>query len=146
MPRRAGHPSHRSCRPPAPGRAAAVSPVFLGRLSKPSCPPPPLAPTVARRTPSPSNRAVVSPEPSIPRLAAATAVARLRQGHHRPALRSNSVPSNLSTTPRRPRPAPPPDLAGFLPTSPAAGPEDPIAGLQLFLRANPQSKGISVRI
>jgi hypothetical protein len=60
--RPAGAPAARKCRPPAPGRAAAASPVFPGRLSQLSCPPPPLAPTIARRLAPSSHRAAASPE------------------------------------------------------------------------------------
>jgi hypothetical protein len=64
LPRRAGHPptNHLPCRPSAPGRAAAASPVFLGRLSQPSCPPPPFTPTIARQLAPSSHQAAASPE------------------------------------------------------------------------------------
>jgi hypothetical protein len=60
--RPAGAPAARKCRPPAPGRAAAASPVFPGRLSQLLCPPPPLARTIARRLAPSSHRAATSPE------------------------------------------------------------------------------------
>jgi hypothetical protein len=86
--------------PPPPSRVPTSS---RGRATVPG---PPLASAGTDRAVSSRAPAESSPEPGIPWLAAAAAAARLCQGHHCPELRSNSVPSNPSTTPR-PSPAGP---------------------------------------
>jgi hypothetical protein len=81
-------------------------------------PTPPLAFTRATTTTGCPALTSVSPEPGIPRLAAAAVFVRLRQDPHRPGLWSNPVPSNPSTAPR-------------------PSPADPAAGLRRILAGPP---------
>jgi hypothetical protein len=132
-------------RPPllAPPPLSRVPTDFRGRATVLGPPRPSTVVDCAANSRAPAGG---SPEPGMPRPAAAAAVAQLRQDPHRPGLRTKPVPSNPSTEPRPsptvPAAGPRRNLAGAAP----AGPEDQIAKIPVFLRANSQSKGISVRI
>jgi hypothetical protein len=134
-------------RPPAPLKAAAAS-SGSGRLhTKPSSPPPPLAPTLAHqpslvpciKPPSPVQQSRRPP----PMAASAPPIAGPLPA---PTKHRNRAPRTRRTF-SRPRPAGHGRrLAGFWPDLRRPAPRDPITSPQIFPGVHLRSKGISVTL